>query len=145
MAATVQGLLTVLEGQPYRIRTLLVHGASLLTSWPQTPIWRKTLAGLEFLVSIDRQLTADAAWADIVLPATTMFEIESYMTYGPIFRIREKIIEPVGRCGTTTSSWRSSRGGPRASSRPRASLRPPAPAPPRPRRRRPARSRSTPR
>jgi hypothetical protein len=25
-----------------------------------------------------------------------MFEIESYMTYGPIFRVREKLIEPVG-------------------------------------------------
>jgi cysteine desulfurase NifS len=41
-------------------------------------------------------LTADAAYADIVLPATTMFEINSYMTYGPIFRIRDKVIEPVG-------------------------------------------------
>ena len=49
-----------------------------------------------FLVCIDRQLTADAAYADIVLPATTMYEIESYMTYGPIFRIREKVIDPVG-------------------------------------------------
>ena len=39
-----------------------------------------------------RQLTADAAYADIVLPATTMFEIDSYMTSGPIFRLREKII-----------------------------------------------------
>ncbi len=86
----------VLHGDPYRIRGLIVHGASLLTSWPQTPIWRETLSKLDFLVSIDRQLTADAAYADIVLPATTMFEIDSYMTYGPIFRLREKTIEPVG-------------------------------------------------
>jgi cysteine desulfurase NifS len=42
-------------------------------------------------------MTADAAYADIVLPATTMFEIESYMTYGSIFRWREKLIEPVGQ------------------------------------------------
>ncbi len=75
---------------------MIVHGASLLTSWPQTDIWRETLSQLEFLVSIDRQLTADAAYADIVLPATTMFEIDSYMVYGPIFRLREKIIDPVG-------------------------------------------------
>jgi cysteine desulfurase NifS len=87
---------SVLHGKPYRIRALLIHGASILTSWPQSSIWRKTLAGLEFVVSIDRQLTADAAFADIVLPATTMFEIESYMTYGPLFRIRERLIEPVG-------------------------------------------------
>jgi anaerobic selenocysteine-containing dehydrogenase len=91
------GLVTsVLDGEPYRIRGLLVHGASLATSWPQTSIWRETLSKLDFLACIDRQLTADAAFADIVLPATTMFEIQSYMTYGSIFRIREKLIEPVG-------------------------------------------------
>ncbi len=87
---------SVLHGDPYRIRALIIHGASLLTSWPQTPIWRKTLSKLDFQVCIDRQLTADAAYADIVLPATTMFEIDSYMVYGPIFRLREKLIEPVG-------------------------------------------------
>ncbi len=87
---------SVLNSDPYRIRGLIIHGASILTSWPQTSIWRKTLAELDFLVSIDRQLTADSAYADIVLPATTMFEIDSYMTYGPLFRLREKMIEPIG-------------------------------------------------
>jgi anaerobic selenocysteine-containing dehydrogenase len=86
----------VLKGEPYWIRGLLIHGASILTSWPQTSIWRETLSKLDFLVCIDRQLTADAAYADIVLPATTMFENNSYMVYGPIFRLREKVIEPVG-------------------------------------------------
>jgi cysteine desulfurase NifS len=91
------GLVTsVLEGTPYRIRGLIIHGASLLTSWPQTALWRDTLSKLDFLVTIDRQLTQDSAYADIVLPATTMFEIDSYMVYGPIFRLREKLIEPVG-------------------------------------------------
>lgn len=86
----------VLRDDPYPIRGLLVHGASILTSWPQTPVWRETLSKLDLLVSIDRKLTADAAYADYVLPATTMFEINSYMTYGPIFRIRERVVEPVG-------------------------------------------------
>jgi cysteine desulfurase NifS len=91
------GLVTsVLDGTPYRIRGLVVHGASLLTSWPQSARWRATLEKLEFVACIDRQMTADAAYADVLLPATTMFEIESYMTYGPIFRIRERMIEPVG-------------------------------------------------
>ena len=87
---------SVLNGRPYRIRGLIIQGASIITAWPQPSIWRKTLNALDFLVCIDRQLTADAAYADIVLPATTMYEIESYMTYGPVFRIREKVIEPVG-------------------------------------------------
>jgi len=87
---------SVLRCEPYKIRGLIIHGASLLTSWPQTTLWQNILSELNFLVTIDRQLTADAAYADIVLPATTMFEINSYMVYGPIFRLREKLIEPVG-------------------------------------------------
>jgi anaerobic selenocysteine-containing dehydrogenase len=87
---------SVLRGKPYRIRNLIIQGASIITSWPEPAVWRETLEALDFLVCIDRQLTADAACADIVLPATTMYEIESYMTYGPVFRIREKVIEPVG-------------------------------------------------
>ena len=87
---------SIVDGEPYAIRGMIVHGASLLTSSPQTPRWRAALEKLEFLVCIDRQLTADAAYADIVLPATTMFENESYMTYGPLFRLRERVLEPVG-------------------------------------------------
>ncbi|MDY6856079.1 MAG: IscS subfamily cysteine desulfurase [Thermodesulfobacteriota bacterium] len=86
----------VLEGNPYPIRLLISLGASIITSWPEPKVWRKTLGGLDFLVCIDRQLTADAAYADIILPATTYYEIESYMVYGSIFRIREKVIEPLG-------------------------------------------------
>ncbi|HJX12571.1 MAG TPA: aminotransferase class V-fold PLP-dependent enzyme, partial [Dehalococcoidales bacterium] len=86
----------VLRGEPYPVRALIVHGASLLTSWPQTSIWREMLNKLDFLVCIDRQLTADAAYADLVLPAATMFENLSYMVYGPIFRLRERVIPPRG-------------------------------------------------
>jgi cysteine desulfurase NifS len=86
----------VLDKRPYPIRLLISLGASIITSWPQSAIWRKTLEALDFLVCIDRQLTADAAYADIVLPATTYYEIESYMVYDSIFRIRERVIDPVG-------------------------------------------------
>jgi len=86
----------VLEKKPYPIRLLISLGASIITSWPQSDIWRKTLEALDFFVCIDRQLTADAAYADIVLPAATYYEIESYMVYGSVFRIREKVVEPIG-------------------------------------------------
>ncbi len=86
----------VLQNDPYPIHGLIMHGASLLTSWPQTSIWRETLSKLKFLVCINRNLTADSAYADLILPATTMFEIDSYMVYGPLFRLREKLIEPLG-------------------------------------------------
>lgn len=86
----------VLEKRPYAIRSLVVLGGSIITAWPQPEVWRKTLGSLDFLVTIDRQLTADSAYADIVLPATTGYENISYMTYGSMFRIRERVIEPVG-------------------------------------------------
>ncbi|MDX1775915.1 MAG: IscS subfamily cysteine desulfurase [Desulfobulbales bacterium] len=86
----------VLEKKPYAIRLLISLGASIVSSWPQSAIWHKTLAGLDFLACIDRQLCADSAYADIVLPAATYYEIESYMVYGSAFRIRERMIEPVG-------------------------------------------------
>jgi len=87
---------SVLNGNPYPIRSLIILGGSIITSWPNPSLWKKTLNGLDFLVCIDRQFTADAAYADIVLPAATYFEIESYMVYGSLFRIREKLIDPVG-------------------------------------------------
>ena len=87
---------SVLEGNPYRIRSLIIEGGSIITAWPNPDIWRKTLSSLDFLVCIDRFMTADAAYADLVLPATTYYEIESYMVYGPLFRIRERVIDPVG-------------------------------------------------
>lgn len=86
----------VLEGKPYPIKSLIIVGGSIITAWPQPAVWRKTLRSLDFLVSVDRFLTADAAYADIVLPATTYYEIESYMVYGPVFRLRERVIDPVG-------------------------------------------------
>ncbi len=86
----------VLKGEPCTIRSLIMLGGSIITAWPNPALWRETLDALDFLVCIDRHWTADMAYADILLPATTMYEITSYMTYGPIFNIREKMIEPVG-------------------------------------------------
>jgi len=86
----------IIHGDPYKIRALLVYGASLITSWPNPDLWRQALGELEFLVTMDLQLTADAAYADIVLPAATAFEQDSYCCYGCALRLREKMIEPVG-------------------------------------------------
>jgi len=87
---------SVLEGDPYRIEALFVLGASIVTSWPNPELWRKALGALDFLVCVDRQLTADAAYADIVLPACTYYEIQSYAVYGSMFKLRERMVEPVG-------------------------------------------------
>lgn len=86
---------SVLKGKPYKIRDLIILGGSLKTAWPDPGLWERTLGALDFLVTINRYHTADSAFADIVLPAATMYEATSYMRYGPLFKIREKMMEPL--------------------------------------------------
>ena len=86
----------VLNGKPYRVRALAVLGGSIITAWPQPELWRKTFDALDFMVTINRYHTADSAYADIVLPAATYYEISSYMRFGPLFKIRERLVEPQG-------------------------------------------------
>ncbi len=87
---------SVLEGEPYRIRALINLGGSIITSWPNPDLWRRTFEALDFSVCINRYHTADSAYADLVLPATTQYETTSFMRYGPLFKIRERLVEPIG-------------------------------------------------
>ena len=92
---------SVLKGEPYKTRFLLIGGASILTSFPNTPLFTKALKALDYQVCINRFFNADALYADIVLPATTYFESCSYCGYPPMaplraMQFRKKIIEPLG-------------------------------------------------
>ena len=63
----------VLKGEPYKIRGLINFGSSILTSYPQPDIFENAFKKLDLMVVIDRFLTKDALFADVVLPATTYF------------------------------------------------------------------------
>ena len=78
-------------------RVLLEVGGNTLrrSRGGKTAVFENLWPKLSMVVCMDYRMSETALHADIVLPATTMFEIESYMTYGPIFRLREKVIEPV--------------------------------------------------
>ncbi|MFN2200583.1 MAG: molybdopterin-dependent oxidoreductase [Caldilineaceae bacterium] len=86
----------ILEGEPYLVRAMVIGGASMLTSYPQPALWRRCFEALDFLVVVDHFITADAMYADIVLPSATLFEIESYVMRGNFIQWRPRIIEPVG-------------------------------------------------
>ena len=86
----------ILEGKPYPVRALMVLGGSIITAWPDPDLWRRAFSSLDFTVSINRYHSADSAYADIVLPAATYYEIVSYMRYGPLFKIRERMVPPQG-------------------------------------------------
>ena len=86
----------ILEGDPYPVKGLIVLGGSILTAFPNPERWKRSFEALDFLLVIDRFLTHDAFYADVVLPATTMFEITSYKRYPGHLSFREQVVPPVG-------------------------------------------------
>jgi anaerobic selenocysteine-containing dehydrogenase len=86
----------ILDGDPYFIKGLIVLGGSIMTAFPNPNLWKRCFESLDCLIVIDRFLTNEATFADIVLPATTMFEITSYKRYPGHLSFREKIIPPLG-------------------------------------------------
>jgi anaerobic selenocysteine-containing dehydrogenase len=86
----------ILKGDPYPIKGLIVLGGSILTAFPNPGLWKSCYEALDCLVVIDRFLTNEAFYADVVLPATTMFEITSYRLYPGHVSFRERAIPPVG-------------------------------------------------
>jgi anaerobic selenocysteine-containing dehydrogenase len=86
----------ILQDDPYPLRGMLIFGSSIITSYPNPGLWRRSLAALDFLLVVDRFLTADAMYADLVLPAATLFETESYAIYDRYVQLRERVIPPLG-------------------------------------------------
>jgi len=87
----------ILRGEPYPVKALLVFGASLLTNLPDPEMWKECFKHLDFMVVYDRFMTADAMYADIVLPATTNYENIGYQRYPEGYcQLRQRVIEPIG-------------------------------------------------
>jgi anaerobic selenocysteine-containing dehydrogenase len=92
----------ILHDDPYPVRGMLVFGASIITGYPDPSLWRRSFSALDFLLVVDRFPTEDARYADIILPAATSFEEDSYLISGRHVRLRRKVIEPLGE---SRSDW----------------------------------------
>jgi len=92
----------ILQSDPYPIRGMLIAGSSIITAFPNPDLWRKSFESLDFLAVIDRFRTADSRYADIILPSTTLFENESYVTYEGVVQHRRRVISPLGE---SRSDW----------------------------------------
>jgi len=92
----------VLDSYPYPVRALLLVGGSPYLSYPDPDIWKRVYESLDFLVVVDRFLPEEAAWADVILPVTTCYEISSFQRYRECVRLRERVIEPVGESRNDT-------------------------------------------
>jgi len=84
----------ILHGDPYPVKGLIILGSSILTSYPNPQLWKKVFESLECLIVIDRFLTNEALYADVVLPGSTGYEILSYQRYPGHLSLRERIIPP---------------------------------------------------
>ncbi|MBN1369530.1 MAG: molybdopterin-dependent oxidoreductase [Dehalococcoidaceae bacterium] len=87
---------TVLSGFPYPVKGVIIHGAATLANYPDPARFARAYSSLDLMVVIDRFPVSEMAYADVVLPATTLFEIESYQYYGDYIRLRQRLIEPFG-------------------------------------------------
>ena len=92
----------ILESDPYPVRGMLVWGASIITGYPDAALWRAAFSALDFLVTVDRFPTEDSRYADLILPAATSFEEDSYLVTGDRVQLRRKVIEPMGE---SRSDW----------------------------------------
>ncbi|MCI5997117.1 MAG: molybdopterin-dependent oxidoreductase [Parvimonas sp.] len=86
----------VLEEKPYKIRGLLNIGSAITNNYPNSKLFEKALNNLDFFVNVDRFLTKDALYADVVLPATTYYEDESFVIYKDRIELRHRVLQPVG-------------------------------------------------
>jgi anaerobic selenocysteine-containing dehydrogenase len=92
----------ILEGRPYPVRGMLIFGASITTGYPDPSLWKRSFSALDFLLVADRYPTGDSCYADIILPATTCFEYNSYLISDNAVHLRRKVIEPLG---DSRSDW----------------------------------------
>ena len=86
----------VLNDRPYPVRGLLVIGGSPALSFPDSKVWRAAYQKLKCMIVIDRYLTEDARYADVVFPACTLFECPKAVPGPEGVRIQEPVIHPVG-------------------------------------------------
>jgi len=88
----------VLDEKPYKVSGLLISGGSPIVTFPDSARWREAYKSLQFMVVLDRFMTEDANFADVVFPVTTWYENASVLKEGGEYFLREPFIDPLGSC-----------------------------------------------
>ena len=86
----------VLEDDPYPVRGLLVVGGSPACSFPGGGLWRDVYENLDCLVVIDRFFTEETRFADVVLPAASLFETERLLVSSEGSEVLPPVAVPAG-------------------------------------------------
>lgn len=86
----------VVEEQPYAVRGLLICGGSPATTFPESQRWKEAYKKLECLIVLERYMTEDAKYADVIFPVSTWYENASVNFYYRKCQLRHPLIEPLG-------------------------------------------------
>jgi len=90
------------------VKAIWIEQANPITSNPNINLLTKAMNKLELIVVVDLFLTDTARMADIVLPATSMFEYYDLISgYGHSYiQLQQKVIEPPGECKHESEIYR---------------------------------------
>jgi len=90
------------------IKAMWNEQANPMTSNPNINLLARAMNKLDFIVVADLFLTDTARMADIILPATSMFEYYDLVTgYGHSYiQLQQKLIEPPGECKHESEIYR---------------------------------------
>lgn len=86
----------ILRDDPYPVRGLLVTGGSPALSFPECDTWHEAYAKLDCLIVVDRFFSEEMRYADVVFPATTLYESPRVhpSPEGPVFQ--DPVVPAVG-------------------------------------------------
>ncbi|MBA7636786.1 Dimethyl sulfoxide reductase DmsA [subsurface metagenome] len=90
------------------VKVAWIEQANPMTSNPNINLLARTMNKLDLIVVADLFLTDTARMADIILPATSMFEYYDLITgYGHSYiQLQQKLIEPPGECKHESEMYR---------------------------------------
>jgi len=90
------------------VKAMWIEQANPMTSNPNINLLTRAMNKLELIVVADLFLTDTARMADIVLPATSMFEYYDLISgYGHSYiQLQQKVIEPPGECKHESETYK---------------------------------------
>ena len=109
-SAYFKGLSSILTGEPYPLRVVCGQHTNPFGATRQPKKIAKALEQLEFYFVMDMYWNSSCDYADIVLPASSLYERDhqfsvNNMAEGTWIGIRNKIAEPLGECRSDLQLW----------------------------------------
>lgn len=90
-----------LNGKPFPVKVMISYCSNPISNiGSQKEVIEKLIGNLDYYAVIDMEMTDSAVYADLVLPATSWYEVEDLRAgyNNPYTIYQEKAIEPLGEC-----------------------------------------------